>query len=213
MMKLFVFVAAGVAWLFHNFFSEESKTKRKVSNFGRIPISRFVNGEVAKISGKAVSSGAGVVSPVSGLGGVYYRISVIENYSKSEIVHLKKKSHDFFLIKDDTGYAMIRVRNAEESYSNETDYYSGFNTIPPANPAQFLKDNYIVSKRGFEGNTDLVIREFLLKEGDDIAVIGKGEWMETTALGLNFPVSRVLVMSNEPGGSIYLSNHIRALST
>ena len=199
-------VIAGLFLILRNHFLSDTQVKRKVRNHKKVSIADFVNGTVGKITGKAFPSGVSVVSPVSGIRCLYYRITVTERYSKQEIIHLKKKSQDYFVIQDQTGLALIRIKNAEEVYSGEVDYYAGFNTIPPANPAQFLADNYIVSKRGFEGNKDLVIREFLLKEGHYIEVVGKGEWVETSTLGLNLPVSRVLVVTNEPGASILITN-------
>ncbi|MCU0435076.1 MAG: hypothetical protein MUC87_16580 [Bacteroidia bacterium] len=193
------------------YFSNSVRIKRKIKRQQQLFIHHFPDGGVGRVSGKAFFNGSYINSPVTTEEGLYSRVTIFQYVRhNSEVQIFEKKHPEFFIISDATGYALVYVKHAKETYSGETEYNSTFSYIPPVNPAKFLADHYIISEEFFGVRNALRINEFLLKESMEISVFGKGYWVSTQQLGINLPVNRVLVFGMKSEDELYITNKLKS---
>lgn len=207
-VKLIVAITTlGIAWFYNYYFSKAAKTKRSVNKVKERLIQDFQNGTIGRITGKAIDIGESMISPVSGRKGLYHRLGVVETSGKYSTLFFEKQLNKRIVLQDSSGYAVVYLDKAEEVYSSEMDYFPSASAIPPANPAQFLRDNHIVDTDHFGNKKQLTIREFEVTEGMQLSVVGHGEWESTSSLGLNLPVSSLLVLRSVAHQAVLVRNY------
>ncbi|HII68841.1 TPA: hypothetical protein HA270_03130 [Candidatus Woesearchaeota archaeon] len=156
------------------------KTWKNFQIISNIPTSkiRSIAMGLVEIKGKVLpKKESSLASPFTKKPCVWYQYT-IEEYRKSgkssRWVTLKKASAgEKFFCQDDTGCVLIDPRGAKLDVALDAVFNSGFGKDPPQNVMSFLKE----SKMSFEGflgiNKTMRYREWYLKRGDAIYVLGK----------------------------------------
>jgi hypothetical protein len=132
----------------------------------------------AEAKGRLVANGPLLASPLSGAPCVYYRVLVQErrsNRNKRWVTLIDEIANTDCSIDDGTGRARIEFDGAELHFHVDAEQSSGF--LNDASPAlERVLRNHGYSSQGFIFNKKLHCREIVLREGDELYVLGRLEW-------------------------------------
>lgn len=168
----------GSLWVFWEGFNT-LKLKRLVENIPTSKIRSMAMGLV-EVYAQAYPYGASLLmSPLSQIKCVYYRYT-IEEYKKkgndNDWVVIDKGSTSIpFIIKDETGSAMVDPKEADFDLSLFFNYKTGFWNGPPETIARFLQKNKIEYTRSFGMHKKMRFTEYLIKPESFIYVLGTAQ--------------------------------------
>lgn len=141
------------------------------------PISKIadIREGLAAVEGRVVALNEAIQSPLSGVRCVYYKFIVKREKSGHKgtrwIKEIKDIKHVPFYVNDGTGIAEIELRKAK-LFSDTIGVSSGFFNPAPPQLEKTLNERYGYSSEGIIFNKLLCYIEKVLKENDNIYVIG-----------------------------------------
>ncbi len=203
----------GLSTLFTQFyFKHDRVVRRKLKKAPYIPISAFKNGQTAKIVGKTVFSGKPLFAPFSNRLCAYYKIiikqekSMGSNASTWDII-FEEESSSNYLVQDESGIAYVEEKNLQRHVMNDRNYKSGFLNDPSPKMLEFLKKKGIDRENFLGMNLSLRYFEGIIEEGEEIAVLGRGNWVSASELGLDEQLGQVLKITARSSDETYLSDN------
>jgi hypothetical protein len=123
------------------------------------------------IKGKVKSQGKSVESPFSHQSCVFYQFLVEQRSGKSWKAQVDDWQSVPFVIDDGTGQATVRMEEADLQLDAQK-FDSGANHEVPPELEALLNERYHVSSQGMVFNHRTRYQETILREGDEISVIG-----------------------------------------
>ncbi len=193
------------------FFNSKAIIKRKLRKAVPRRISDCSDGEVAKIVGTVEFVDEPLISPLSQRPCCLYYVHVEKKVStkngSSWRTVIEEQVSSKFVIRDGYKYAFVDDNNLKSYILEDREYSSGF-----MEDATKVMENYLrahgYESEGFLGfNRTLRYSEGILEQGEEIAILGQGEWKYADQIGLPAEYARVLVMSATNEDKIYLSDH------
>lgn len=191
-------------------FSNKAIIKRKLRKAEFREIANFKNGEIAKIVGRVVLFQQPLVPPLSFRKCAYYHVHVKQRISSGKNTHwktiIKEDVASKFLVQSGQHFALIDDENVVSYITQDASYSSGF-----LNDASESLEGYLRSKgyesEGFLGiNKSLRYTEGVLEPGEEIAVFGKGKWVDSSSMGLSLKSPHILLISSFENTPVYLSD-------
>jgi len=183
-----VLIVVLLSFLHHLLFNNKVEVKTKLKNANYKKIAHFKNEEVTKIVGNVEFIDKSLVAPLSKCLCSYYHIKVEQYFYFSENTNWKTISEEEdsikFLIKDGINYALINCENLKSYIVKGKNYSSGFLNNATDGLGAFLNSKNYESKGLFGFNKKIRCKEYILEEGEEIAVYGKGVWKEANELNL-----------------------------
>lgn len=129
-----------------------------------------------EIKGRIVALQATLHSPLSQTPCVFYDLAVVAGrrsrwFSKGQSM-AQDKSHNSFGVQDETGTAIIDIKDAE--YALNLDQKRRITKSKSSDPSsKAILDHYRISEKiGKQGEDEVVIYETFLEEGDELYVLG-----------------------------------------
>jgi hypothetical protein len=160
-----------------SFVSKKAVVRRKLRKTPSKKISDLKNGDIAKTVGRVDCINKPLIAPLTNRKCAYYFVKVEKKVSSGKSSSwrqiIKEEVTENFLIKDDTGTAIVNVDNIKSYLIVDAKYSSGFLDDAPEHLEQYLKKHGHESV-GFMGfNKTIRYREAVLEIGEQIAVVGK----------------------------------------
>jgi hypothetical protein len=188
------------------YFSKRAVIRRKLKTAEYKRISHFVNGETAKIIGKVEMVDPPLKAPLSGRRCAHYYIHIEEKSGKSWKTLIEEEVSCKFVIRDGDTYAFINDTNLSTYIVQDREYSSGF--LNDATPAleEYLNTHGYKSENILGLNNTLRYKEGILEEGEEIAVLGRGEWKTAKQMRLPEVYERILVMSSPDFDGVVISD-------
>ncbi len=164
------------------FFTRAAIIKRRLRKAPRFSVWDFPEGEVGKIVGRLAYLGEPLKAPFTGRRCAQYRVVVEEQRSRagaqtgSHWVSIIEDEHGRdFIVNDETGAALVRMRGAQVAVTKDTCFRSGtFRDKITPDLERFLARHGQESKSFFGFEKSLRYREGVLEEGEMVAVCGVG---------------------------------------
>ena len=197
------------------YFGRARIIKRKFRKVEEKNIASCKDGEMVKIIGELKYAEKPLFAPLSKRKCAAYKIIVEEYRSSGQsgrwIEIITDKNCTPFFLKNGSEYALIKPVPSELLLSRDANYRSGaFNEASP-----FLK-NYInrfgkKSKSIFGFNKAMRYKEGVLEEGEMVAVLGKGKWinvneLETLDISGIGKAEKLLVIEQLDEDKLYISD-------
>ena len=159
------------------FFPESPRAKQRLRRAPRRMIDAFKEGEAAKIVGTLSYLGEPLRTPLTGRACACYEI-LVEEYSAmggtgSWEVVIREFKGQAFMLRDETGLAIVSPEGAELVITLDSQTKSGTFYEPTVRETNFLKSHGRKGK-GWVFNKTLRYREGILEEGESVAVLGQG---------------------------------------
>jgi len=160
-----------------HFLVEPPRARQLLRRAPRRMIDAFKEGEAAKIVGTLSYLGEPLRTPLTGRPCACYEI-LVEEYSATggmgswEVVIREFKGQDFML-RDETGLAIVSPEGAELEITLDSQTKSGTFHEPTVRETNFLKSHGRKGK-GWLFNKTLRYREGVLEAGEFVAVLGQG---------------------------------------
>ena len=192
------------------YFSKKAIVKRKLRKAVHKRISHFSSGETAKITGKVELVDEGLLSPLSNRKCAYYYVHVQQKVSSGKSSHWKtiieEEATSKFIIRDGSHYAYINSTNIKSYILQDRKFSSGFLNDATDTLESYLREHGRKSENIFGLNKRLRYKEGVLEPGEEIAVLGTGEWKNASQIQLPETYSKVLVMSSIGNEPLYMSD-------
>ena len=192
------------------FFTGKARIRRKLGKAPIKKISEFKSGETAKIKGKVKIIGDPVIAPLSKRKCAYYHVVVEKKvYNRRNInwkTIINKEFSGTFVIKDGNEYAYIDRGNIKSYIMLDRNYTSGLSKDAHPVLEAYLNSHGYDTKGVFGLNNTFRYKEGILENGESIAVLGKGKWKDAKEAGLPSDYKNILVISQEKGEYVYLSD-------
>lgn len=207
---ILVLAIIGLVFIFTYFFSKKAIIKRKLKKSNLKNISEFKDGDVARIVGKVEIINTPLLSPLTNRKCSYFHVLVEQEVSsgkstKWETIIEEKQSNEFIITKDDN-YAFINDSNIKSYVVDDATYKSGFLNDPTEHLENYLSGKGYKSENFFGFNKTLRYKEGVLEEGEEIAVLGRGEWKEASELNLPEKYGKILEITSNAEDAVYLSD-------
>lgn len=191
------------------YFSKKAVIKRKLKKAEQKRIADFRDGDIAKIVGEVEFVDKPLMAPLSNRECSCYYVHIEQKVTSGKNSHWKTLIEEEvackFLIKDGSQYAFINDDNIKSYIVQDRNYSSGFLNDASNHLEQYLNSKGYESE-GFLGlNKTLRYKEGILEKGEEIAVLGKGEWKNSELVGLPAKYGRVLEITSLDE-AIYLSD-------
>ena len=165
---------------------------------------------MAKFIGQVEFVDDPLIAPLSKRKCAYYHVLVEQKISTGNSYYWKtiidEKDHVKYVIKDNSGFAMILKEQLKSYIVLDRKYSSGAFNDADAHLEQYLQQHGQKSKGAFKFNKALRYREGILEEGERIAVLGEGRWRQAEEVGLPKHYGRILVMETSEKSPLYLSD-------
>ncbi len=199
-ITIVVVAAAVVASIY---FARDARARRKLASTRVEAIAAATPGTTVRVTGTIQRLGEQLVGPMSGRRCVYY-LAVVEEYrsngkSGSWVEILRDEQHLDFLVRDDTGLALIRMDAPHVVVVRDHNTRSG--TFDDATPAEaaFL-ERFSKKSTNFLGlNRGLRYSEGALELGEQITVLGAARPGEGDArLVIEAPEEGQLLLTDHP---------------
>ncbi len=165
--------------VYHFFFTRTAIIKRRIRKAPRFSVQDFPEGEFGKIVGRLAYLGEPLTAPLTQRRCAQYRVVVEERRSSGRSSHwasiIEEEDGRDFIVKDETGEALVRMRGAQVAVTKDARFRSGTfsDTITPELES-FLAEHGREST-GFLGfEKSLRYEEGVLEEGEEVAVCGVG---------------------------------------
>jgi hypothetical protein len=205
-------VAVIVIIVLFNSFTKKAIVKRKLRKTPSKKISEFENGNIAKVVGRVDCINSPLIAPLSNRKCAYYYIKVEKRVSTGKNSHWKKiieeEIYNNFIVRDGTGTALIKTDNIKSYLVVDAKYRTGLFDDATARLEKYLNTHGHESV-GFLGlNKTIRYREAVLELGEQVAVVGSGQWIEDSEL---FPNKRVLKITSFNEIPVFLSDDISTL--
>lgn len=230
---MFYLVIAVILGLSIYYYSNEKTviTRNTLRHSAMSKTEEIKDGDVVKVVGKVVYSGATLKAPISGRTCAYYFVEILQSkYSVGdaafEIISdtrffnnngywhciLKKESASKLLLKNDNNYILIETKNINSSvvidHHQTENPYSIWRALPgKENPVRMQE---FLEKNGFK-NIDLQSLGYLegvFEEGETISAIGKARWKDVKDTKLNIPASKILIIGANGAEPVLVSDHL-----
>lgn len=178
------------------------------------PINEVKSGEVVRVCGNVQPLTPLLSSPLTHRQCAFYNLTLTFERNlalkveRTEDVH--QASIQPFVIKDETGYALLQFEKKFEHtlFVLGYDVSYGLNTINeiPDEVVEYMKlNNLDISYYNGIGKK-LHFSEQILSDTDQITVYGLGIWYDTKELGLDLPVEKVLVLKHDFSTDLVVSD-------
>lgn len=196
--------------LFTILFSNKAVIKRKLKKTERKGLSKFIDGESARVVGTIECTNTPLTAPLSGRKCAYYYILVEQQRSsgKSSSWHtlIEEEVSGDFVIRDGVNRACIKGPVIKSYIVQDRRYKSGFFNDATQNLKHYLKQKGRESENMLGFNKTLRYKEGVLEQGEEVAVYGKGVWKKAESLGLPESFGRVLEIQSTSEEPVYLSD-------
>jgi len=191
------------------FFSKKAIIKRRLMKVSAKRMSEIKDGETAKIVGKVELIDQPLIAPLSKRKCSYYHVQVEEEIFDGKNFRWKtiidSEMSNTFVIRDGNNCAYISLKNIKSHIILDKKYTSGGKKgIHPALEAYLNEHNH--KKEGVFSDRTLRYREGILEPGEQVAVLGKGEWKNAEDIGLPAKYGRVLVLASDAKQKVYMSD-------
>ncbi len=159
-------------------FSADQKTRRAMRNVPRRSIRDVIEGEVARVVGKAEVA-APVQAPLTGRSCAYWRV-LVQQYrhrGRSGRWETLVDEHDGvdFIVDDGSARALIETAYVQPVLDRDADFSSGMFKEPTPELARFLEERGH-STQGLLFNKRLRYREGVVEHGEHVTAVGVGRW-------------------------------------
>ncbi|MCB0755935.1 MAG: hypothetical protein H6603_06595 [Flavobacteriales bacterium] len=197
--------------VYNYYFSRNARINRRLKKAPWKEIKYVRTGETVKIVGTVVPLEKLLVAPLSKRPCAHYFVKVEEKRSSGKNSHyhtiIEQEITSKFLIQDGEHYAIIDAYHVQSNIMIDANYSSGtFNDATPM-LEDFLRQHGHESE-GFLGfNKSMNYEEGILEPGEEIAVLGVGQWKSAQEVGLPAKYGHVLVISAADGEHVYVSDN------
>jgi hypothetical protein len=206
---ILIVVIASIA-ICSSYFSKNAIIVRKLKKATGKKISEFVSGEIAKVVGKVEFVGEPLIAPLSGRPCAYYNVLIEKQVSSGKSdswkTIIEEEVAGTFVIRDGRYCAHINCDNVKSYLVEDREYHSGFGEDATEVLEKYLKDHGEESEGLFGWNKTIRYKEGVLEAGELIAVVGKGEWRNSSQEQLPDSYGRVLDITSTETEAVYLSD-------
>jgi hypothetical protein len=172
-------------------------------------MSEFKDGETAKIVGKVELVDQPLIAPLSKRKCSYYHVQVEEEIFDGKNFRWKtiidSEMSNTFVIRDGNNCAYISLKNIKSHIIMDKKYISGRKKDAHTVLEAYL-NQYNYKSKGAFFNKKLQYREGILEPGEQVAVLGRGEWKNAEDIGLPAKYGRVLVLASDAKQKVYMSD-------
>jgi hypothetical protein len=204
---IFIFIGIVVVLIIiiTQIFSKKAIVKRKLKKTPSKKINEFKDGDVAKLVGKVDCIHTVLTAPLSGRKCAYYFVKIEREVSSGKSGShweklIEEEIYDDFLVRDDSGIALINTVNIRSYIVFDAKYRSGFLDDATEDLELYLRKHGHESVNFLGFNKTLRYREAVLEIGEEISIVGKGYWKENS---LN---EKLLEIKQYDGFPVYLSD-------
>lgn len=207
---IIVVVVIGISILVSQIFSKKAIIKRKLKKAPYKKLSQFKDGDIAIIIGKVEFAEQPLTAPLSGRKCAYYHVKVEERKSSGKNSHWETViDHDDsikYLIREDKQYAIIDDYHQKSYIVHDKNFSSGFLNDASPELERFLNE-WQYESEGFLGfNKSLKYKEGVLEKNEEVAVLGKGTWVNASEFGLPEELGKILAIKGIDQSYVYLSD-------
>jgi hypothetical protein len=200
----------GGIFLYNYFFSRNAQINRRLKKAPWKSIAQVKNGETVKVVGTIFPIDKELTAPLSKRKCSHYFVNVEQKKKSGKHSHweeiIREEETSKFLVKDGERYAYIHDHRIMSNIVIDENYSSGTFNDPTV-----LLDNYLAEhghkSEGFFGfNKSLKYEEGILESGEQVSVLGEGNWQDADQLGLPAEYGKVLSISAADDLYVYLSD-------
>ncbi len=192
------------------YFSNNKRIKRKLKNSKLKKLIHFKSGDVAKLVGKVEFAGTPLRAPLSNRECAHYHIHVEQQVSSGKSSHWKtiinEEVSGNFVIRDGADYAFINDSRIKSYIVKDRKYNSGFLKDATERLEHYLNSKGFESENMLGFNKTIRYKEGVLEKDEEIAVFGKGQWVDAASVNLPDKCNRVLAIMSTPEEAVYLSD-------
>ncbi len=159
------------------YFSHDEIVKRRMRHVPLVSIDDFPEASAGRIAGRLVYHGRPLRAPLTGRPCAHYLVKVEQYRHHGRIgswrTLIEEERSQSFVLRDETGEALVRARRALVAVTKDAHFSSG--TLNDATPRleRFLGGHGQESK-GLFFNKRLRYKEGVLEEGEEVAACGFG---------------------------------------
>ena len=175
------------------------------------------NGKQVKVHGVAVHSGETIKAPFTGRKCTYY-VARVESWRLPKRRGRERWWRMYWdlegecemmgkvVIREGNEYALLDTVHVKSDIHKDASYVVG--TMHSKEPAmvRFIKQNKIKATGHFNIEKSLRWHEGVVEDGEQCTLAGIGNWKTPEECGLRLNVPRVLVITEIPGGSAYITD-------
>lgn len=184
---------------------------RKLRKSTTVRLADFRNSQVGKVVGHVEIVDKPLIAPLSGRECASYYVHVEHEVSAGEDSHWKTIIEEEvackYVIKEGEHYAYVNDDKLESHIVQDEEFSSGFGNDAEEALEQYLKSKGHKSENLLGWNKTMRYREGVLEPGEEMAVLGEGNWKASNKLGLPAKYGKVLELSSNRELSVYLSDH------
>lgn len=163
----FVVAAAVLAY----FARKAGKIAGLIEELPTTPIANVLRGLV-EVKGKARAASGALESPYTRTPCVHYHFKVVDGSGKGSRTIINDRRSARCTVEDDTGSCEVDLRRAEMVLDSVAHGSSGVLNDAPERVEKMLRKRYRTSSKGWLFNKSLSYTETVLREGDDVYVLG-----------------------------------------
>jgi hypothetical protein len=204
-----------------HYFRREGRINRALRAAPRASIRDVADRALCKIEGTVGAAGELLTAPLTGRRCVWYQVTVEERRSRGKSSHwvtviTEERGADSFLVRDDTGKALVRrAGRTEVVVVKDSHEQSGVFDDPDERQTAFL-NAHGREGQGWFFNKKLRYREGAIEEGETVAVAGEGRWEpdpapDPGAAGGYREMPRLLVVTASERAALLVSDDRDAL--
>ena len=216
-----VFVIVGVliagSLFYAIFYSRKAVVKRALKKTPYRRISEFTQGEKGRVVGKIVFAGQVLTAPLSGRRCAAFHV-VVEEYRRSGksgswVTIINEEVNGDIVINDGMGYAYVPPAGLKTYFVQDAKFSSGTFNDASQHLEAYLSRHGRASTGMLGFNKSIRYREGILEEHEIVAAVGTGTWGSASQRNLNIARDRILYMSPDEKGKLYLSDDPDVIKT
>ncbi len=200
------------AFIYSIFFNEKAVVKRTLKRAKLVSVSRFKEGQRAKLIGIAQPiADTLLTAPLSGRQCCYYHVVVEQERSsgRSSSWHSLVDEEDWvdYVINDNGYYAYINSEKIKSHIVRDREYSSGFLNDATPELKEFLKKYGHDSESWLGLNKTIRYYEGIIEPGERLALLGRGNWVDPKDIGLPAKYGQILSVTHDDAKKvIYMSD-------
>lgn len=192
------------------FFNQKNILKRKLKKMELKRLSSVQNQQLCKFKGKIQYLEGPTYSPLSERHCAFFRVEVKERRSngKSSSWHtiIEEQYGDYFLVTDGEAMALIDGNKIKCVIDFDRNYSSGTFNDATTDLENFLRSRGHSSENFLGLNKALRYKEGVLEEGEEVVVLGQGQWQDASEYQIHNAPEKILVMNSSLESPVYISD-------
>ncbi|CAG0979939.1 hypothetical protein ARNL5_02383 [Anaerolineae bacterium] len=202
-----VALLGGISWAAIVLFNRPARsTSEPIHDLPIVRIADAAEGKEVAIVGTAEVIEP-LTAPLSGRPCALWHVLVIQHTGDGDRTLVEEHGGKDFLVRDESGVALVRVERALRVFDYDVAHRSGFRKDATPELEAFLAERGHSPRWGFL-NKEIYYVEGVIEAGESVGVIGLGRWERPASEGYRDQKGRLIVEA-PPGGQVVIGDAVQ----